>query len=145
MTSCNINLTDEDRNLPSLYWIPKLHKFPHKQRFIAGSSKCSTKKLSKLLTVILTKIKDGIQKYCETVYSRSGVNQMWILKNSKVLLENLNKYSHTNITSLKTFDFSTLYTTLPHSKLKHRLAEIKHNAFISKNGKRRYNFMVVKK
>ena len=99
----------------------------------------------KLLTVILTKIKDGIQKYCETVYSRSGVNQMWILKNSKVLLENLNKYSHTNITSLKTFDFSTLYTTLPHSKLKHRLAEIKHNAFISKNGKRRYNFMVVKK
>jgi hypothetical protein len=27
--------------------------------------------------------------YCVTVYARSGVNQMWILKNSKKLLENL--------------------------------------------------------
>ena len=69
---------------------------------------------------------------------------MWILKNSKVLLENVNKYSQTKITSLKTFDFSTLYTTLPHSKLKKRLADIIHKAFVSKNGKRRYNFMVVK-
>ena len=144
MTSCNINLSEEDRNLPSLYWIPKLHKYPNKQRFIAGSSNCTTKKLSKLLTIILTKIKEGVQKYCEVVYSRSGVNQMWILKNSKVLLENLNKYSQTNITSLKTFDFSTLYTTLPHSKLKNRLSKIIHSAFISKNGTRKYNFMVVK-
>ena len=144
MASCNINMSSEDYNLPSLYWIPKLHKYPNKQRFIAGSSKCSTKKLSKLLTVILTKIKEGIQKYCDTIYSRSGVNQMWILKNSKVLLENINKYSQTKFTSLKTFDFSTLYTTLPHSKLKNRLAELIRNSFISKNGKRRYNFMVVK-
>ena len=68
---------------------------------------------------------------------------MWILKNSKQLLENLNKYSNVKITSLKTFDFSTLYTTLPHSKLKNRLADIIHGAFVSKNGKRRYNFMVV--
>jgi len=144
MSSHGVNLTPEDRDLPSLYWIPKLHKYPHKQRFIAGSSKCSTKKLSKLLTVILSKIKEGVHKYCETIYSRSGVNQMWILKNSKILLENLDKYSQTKITSLKTFDFSTLYTTLPHSKLKSRLADIIHKAFVSKNGKRRYNFLVVK-
>ena len=64
----------------------------YKQRFIAGSSKCSTKKLSKLLTAILTKIKEGLHKYCETIYSRSGVNQMWILKNSKVLFDNINTF-----------------------------------------------------
>jgi len=144
MTSHNIKFSSEDRDLPLLYWIPKLHKYPNKQRFIAGSSNCSTKKLSKLLTIILTKIKEGLQKYCETIYSRSGVNHMWILKNSKVLLENLNKHSQTKFTSLRTFDFSTLYTTLPHSKLKQRLANIIRNAFISKSGKRRYNFMVVK-
>ena len=68
MASCNINLSSEDYNLPSVYWKPKLHKYPNKQRFIAGSSKCSTKKLSKLLTIILTKIKEGIQKYCDTIY-----------------------------------------------------------------------------
>ena len=32
---------------------PKLHKCPNKQRYIAGSSKCSTKPLLKLLTHII--------------------------------------------------------------------------------------------
>ena len=36
-------------DLPYLYCIPKLHKNPYKQRYIAGSSKCSTKPLSLLL------------------------------------------------------------------------------------------------
>ena len=64
-------------------------KNPYKHRFIAGSSKCSTKPLSILLTKLLTHFKQGLQKYCETAYSRSGVNQMWILKNSKELLDHL--------------------------------------------------------
>jgi hypothetical protein len=34
-------------------------------------------------------VKEGQQKYCETFYSRSGINHMWILKNSKDLLDNL--------------------------------------------------------
>ena len=37
------------------------------------------------LTKILSVVKEGQQKYCETVYSRSGINHMWILKNSKNL------------------------------------------------------------
>jgi hypothetical protein len=40
------------------------------------------------LTKILSAVKEGQQKYCETVYSRSGINHMWILKNSKDLLDN---------------------------------------------------------
>ena len=75
--------TNKDDELPSLYWIPKLHKDPYKERYIAGSSHCSTKPLSKILTTILTTVKEGLQTYCEEVYSTSGVNQMWILKNSK--------------------------------------------------------------
>jgi hypothetical protein len=66
----------------------KLHKTPYKERYIAGSSTCSTKELSiHLFTNILSAVKEGQQKYCETVYSRSGINHMWILKNSKDLLE----------------------------------------------------------
>ena len=56
---------------------PKLHKCPYKQRYIAGSAKCFTKHLSKLLTCILSAVKTGLQRYCTTNYSRSGVNQMW--------------------------------------------------------------------
>ena len=78
------------------------------------------------------------QKYCETVYSRSGINHMWILKNSKELLDNFKSRSFSEISSIKTFDFSTLYTTIPHVKLKNRLKEIIHNAFQHKNGSIRY-------
>jgi hypothetical protein len=87
LCSFGISTKDEELDLPSLYWIPKLHKCPFKQRYIAGSAKCSMKPLSKLLTCILSAVKTGLQSYCDTSYSRGGVNQMWILKNLKDLLE----------------------------------------------------------
>ena len=125
---------DDDIDLPSLYRIPKLHKDPYKQRFIAGSS-CSTKPLSKILTSILTAVKEGLKKYCDVIYSHSGINQMWILKNSKELLDNLQSHSLISIHSIKTYDLSTLYTTIPHTKLKSRLSELIKIAFRCKNGK----------
>ena len=64
MKSLGIELSDDDKRLPYLYWTPKLHKSPVKHRFIAGSSKCTTKQLSSLLTKILTVIKTGLEKYC---------------------------------------------------------------------------------
>jgi hypothetical protein len=48
--SLNIPSGKESEDLPYLYWIPKLHKTPHKERSIAGSSTCSTKELSIHLT-----------------------------------------------------------------------------------------------
>ena len=49
---------DEDHSkLPTLYWLPKLHKRPYKSRFIANSSACTTTELSILLTSCLTAIK----------------------------------------------------------------------------------------
>ena len=69
----------------------------------------------------------------ETVYSRSGINHMWILKNSKDLLDKLKSRSFSQVSSIKTFDFSTLYTTLPHDKLKTRLKETIHKAFMAQN------------
>ena len=144
LSSFAIDTIGKVTDLPLLYWIPKLHKDPYKQCFIAGSSSCSTKPLSKLLTSILTTIKDGLQKYCDIVYSRSGINQMWILKNSKQLLDNLHSNSIASVNSIKTFDFSTLYTTIPHDQLKSRLASIVNQAFCFKNGKKRYEYIVVK-
>ena len=44
ITSVGLEISEEDQNLPYLYWTPKLHKSPYKHRFIAGSSKCTTKK-----------------------------------------------------------------------------------------------------
>ena len=112
--------------------------------YSTSSAKCSTKPLSILLTkLLITHIKPGLQKYCETAYFRSGVNQMWILKNSKVLLEHLKSSTFNHITSIKSFDFSTPYTTIHHDKMKSRLAGCIRNSFVFKNGNRRYKYLIM--
>ena len=65
----------------------------------------------------------------------------WV--NSKELLEHLQSPNIIHITSIKSFDFSTLYTTIPHRRLKSRPATIIRNSFIHKNGNRRYKFLVL--
>ena len=143
MKSFGIELSDDDKRLPYLYWTPKLHKSPVKHRFIAGSSKCTTKQLSSLLTKILTVIKTGLEKYCSIKTSHTGVNNMWILKNSTNLLSSLGHLRVHKATSIQTFDFSTLYTSIPHDLLKSRMNNIINNAFKHKNGATRYTHIKV--
>jgi len=74
---------------------------------------------------------------------RNGINLMWILKHSKDLVESLSSQSLSVITSIKTFDFSTLYTTVAHPKLKSRLKDLVINTFLAKSGNKRYSYIVV--
>ena len=108
---------------PTMYWLPKLHKRPYKARCIANSSSCTTTELSKLLTSCLTAIKAKVIKYCETVYERSGKNMFWPIKNSAEVLSKL-KYIGYQATRLSTYDFSTLYTTLPNNLIKEKLLDL---------------------
>ena len=109
--------------LPTMYWLPKLHKRPYKARFIANSSSCTTTELSKLLTSCLTAIKSHVIRYCETVYETSNKNWFWSIKNSGEVLNKL-KCRGFRATSLSTYDFSTLYTTLPHNLIKEKLLDL---------------------
>ena len=68
---------------------------------------------------------------------------MRILKNFNELLELLKSSTFNHVTSIKSLDFSALYTTIPHHKLKNRLTIIIRNAFIFKNGNRRYKYLVL--
>ena len=47
-----------NHRLPTLYWLPKLHKRPYKARFIDNSRSCTTTVLSTLLTSCFTAIKN---------------------------------------------------------------------------------------
>ena len=145
ITSVELEMSEEHQNLPYLYWTPKLHKSPYKHQFIAGSSKCTTKDLSCLLTKLLSTIKDGLVRYCNTKTSRNGVNAMWILKNSTSLLSSLQQLDVHTATSVQTFDFSTLYTSIPHDLLKSRISNLVHNAFRKKDGSVRYTRIKVTK
>ena len=143
ITSVGLEMSEEDQNLPYLYWTPKLHKSLHKHRFIAGSSKSTTKDLSCLLTKVLSTIKDGLVRYCNTKTRRNGVNNMWILKNSTSLLSSLDQLDVRTATSVQTFDFSTLYISIPHDLLKSRISNLVHNAFRKKDGSVRYTHIKV--
>ena len=114
-----------------MYWLPKLHRRPYKARFIANSSSCTTTELSKLLTSCLTAIKAKVIKYCETVYERSGKNMFWPIKNSGEVLSKLKDIGY-QATSLSTYDFSTLYTTLTHNLIKEKLLDLIERTFYKK-------------
>ena len=114
-----------------------------KHRFIDGSSNCTTKQLSSLLTKILTVIKTGLEKYRSIKTSHTGVNNMWILKNSTNLLSSLSHLGVHRASSIQTFDFSTPDTSISHDLLKSHMNSIINNAFKYKNGATRYTHIKV--
>ena len=67
---------------------------------------------------------------------------VWILRNLKDLLDYIQSRTLSSCNSIKTFDFSTLYTTIPHSKLKDKLRKLVQLCVIKKNGQCRYKYLV---
>ena len=126
----DVNITQN--KLPTMYWLPKLHKKPYKARFIANSSSCTTTKLSILLTSCLTKIKEHWKFYCEKAYENSGINLFWSIKNSAEVLDKL-KNKRFLASTVSTYDFSTLYTTLPHNLIKDKLTALIRKTFNREN------------
>ena len=124
-------ITEKQKQLPFLYWIPKMHKNPSKKRFIAASSSCTTKSTSAMITLCLKLIQKAHQVYCNRIKAYTGFNFMWIIQNSLELQEALQKKAR----NLATYDFSTLYTSIPHDKLKEKLSQVIIKAFKGMNKK----------
>ena len=121
ITKSNIKIYKID--LPTFYWLPKLHKNPYKSRFITNSSHCSTTILSKHITSALTAVKDHAIKYSETAFSNSNVNYFWSIKNSSEVIERLRLRNFQGF-QVSSFDFSTLYTSLPHYLIKEKVLSL---------------------
>ena len=142
MTKVNINVEPEHEDLPSFYWLPKLHKNPYGKRFIAASNRCTTKSLSKLLTTCLAKITCHFREYCNGIYNRTGVNCFWIVDNSQQVLNRIRKTNYFSPAKhFDSFDFSTLYTSIPHDSLKIALTSLVKEAYRVRGNK----FLVVNK
>ena len=111
--------------LPSMYWIPKLHKNPVGNRFIIASPKCSLKALLKDVTPILKLFQNQIKSFHDKNRVWTGVSNFWIIQNNTPVVERIDKINHRKKAfSIRTFDFSTLYTKIPHHLLKGALSEI---------------------
>ena len=81
-----------------------------------------------MLNSCLTAVKRHVIKYCEKVYERPGKNLFWSIKNSGEKVDKL-KARDFNATSLYTYDFSTLYTTLPDNLIKDKLIDLIERTF----------------
>ena len=68
---------------------------------------------------------------------------MWILNNSTNLLSSLGQLGVHRAPSVQTFDFSTLYTSIPLNLLKSRMNNIINNCFQHKNGAPPYTHIKV--
>ena len=111
-----IRITDIDMDIPTLFWIPKLHKDPIKFRFVAGAKHCCTKSLSIVFSKIYKLILSHFEKYYNVVTSRTGVKYYWPIKSS---LQVKNTLENVKVNHISSFDFSTLYTSLIHDDIKH--------------------------
>ena len=56
-----IQLEDNFNKLPTIHWLPKVHKRPYKFRYIVNSRSCSTKELSVRMTFVLQAIKTHVK------------------------------------------------------------------------------------
>src|ERR1700761_9184680 len=114
-----------------------MHKNPTKQRFIAASHSFTTKPASALITKCLKLIQKAHKIYCNRIKAYTGFDFMWIIDNSlevhKLLTSSKNKNSKPK--NIITYDFSTLYTSIPHEKLKAQIKFLIHKAFHGMNKK----------
>lgn len=121
----NMAVEETELDLPVMYWIPKKHKNPTGKRFIIASKLCSTKQISTAVSNAFKLVYSQVENFHKKAKFLSNYNKFWVLQNSKPIIDTLNKINKKqNAKSISTFDFSTLYTKLPHEKLIKELSSI---------------------
>jgi len=132
--------------LPYLYAIPKMHKSPPKLRFIAGvsnlsfqpdtrtfepissvqrvfnrrthKSTCSTTAASSHLSQILQTVMFWLRKKDTKNYINTGLKRCWFVSSADEVFYDIKKNAQLlRGRKPRTFDFTTMYTCLPHSKI----------------------------
>ena len=119
------SICKEMKSLPTAYWTPKMHKKPVGARFIIASKQCVTKEISKDIASLFKLFLKQVRNYHKKSQYFSGVKTFWVIDNNKNVLDSLKSLSKKNrAKKLSTFDFSTLYTKIPHKKLMDVLIDI---------------------
>ena len=125
-----LEVEEEMKSLPSMYWSPKLHKDPICSRFIIASKQSSLKPLLKDLTCIFKLFQKQVESYNDKSRVWSGVSGCWVIQNSNPVVERIDKINNRKkAKSIMTFDFATLYTKIPHELLIEALNDIVDFAF----------------
>ena len=130
-------IEEDFKELPSMYWIPKMHKTPIKHRFIVASKKCCTKPISTAVSNAFKLIFRQTKNFHLKSKFEQNYNKFWVVENADPIINALNEINKKGTAKdISTFDFSTLYTNIPHDKLLERLDRLVDFAF--KGGDKNY-------
>ena len=130
-------ISEEEKTLPIIYWIPKMHKSPVGQRFIIASKLCTTKKLSRDVSKVFKLLFQQTRNFHDKSYFYSSYNKFWVDENSTPILDKIHwTNAKRNAKCISTFDFTTLYTKIPHQSLIDVLLQIIDFTFSA--GKKKY-------
>ena len=126
----------DNQKLPYMYATVKMHKDPVKFRFITPNRNSSLQQLSVVVGICLQtglKIVKNNSKYLNKFYDR---NDYYVIDSNKDVLDFI--FENNNISgrkSISTFDFSTLYTSIPHDQLNDNLTNFVNRIFDIKDKK----------
>ena len=113
-----LEVKEDFRRLATHYWTPKMHKRIIGERFITASVMSSLKPLAKDVTKIFKCIFNFVRSYYAMAQYHSGLNYFWVIDNTTDFCKVLDRISAKHrARCISTFDFSTLYTKIPHDKL----------------------------
>ena len=119
----NIELDEDKLTMAMIYPIPKLHKNPHKFRFIASSKTSSMKPLSQLLDTILGHIKYHFRNICKKIAHRTGINPWWSIDSTYDYIDICHRLQSRRLGNRYIFtgDFSDMFTSCEHNTMQYNL------------------------
>ncbi len=126
----------QEPELPYLYWLPKMHKIPVGQRFIAGSAKVVVSAASKVLCQFLKAIMSALKEKDDSHIAQTGVRRFFIVESFQEVTDFVNKWKRLKGQGLRTFDFSTMYTTLDQDDLIDKIGKVIEEAFSHRTAER---------
>ena len=119
------------RKIPYLYWIAKLHKTPFSKRFITSGKGGSLEELSQNIGICLKSISKLISSDANYYRNKTGISKCFIINNRDPVIKFMKDSNSINgHKSVKTFDFETLYTSIPQHKLKEEIGSLIKSIFV---------------
>ena len=126
-----IKMKEENFKLPYIYITPKQHKTPIGFRVITSGSSCSLQQLSIYLGICLKSMLHSAKNKSVYDHKFHSRNDFYIIDSNEKVLDFLynNNTCKNSTKSINTYDFSTLYTSIPHQQLKDNLSKFVKRVF----------------
>ena len=134
MSSHGIEMDENNFKLPYIYITPKQHKSPVGFRVITSGSSCSLQQLSIYLGICLKSMLHSAKNKSLYDHKFHNRNDFYTIDSNEKVLDFLcSANTRKGSKSINTYDFSTLYTSIPHQQLKDNLSSFVERVFTFKD------------